>query len=308
MSSQFSRLIRFLQADDPLKGTHGDWSVLRVGRNRVWRAQAGPTTVYVKITDDARYYRRESHGLRISQQLADQRDWIVAPELVHADPAEHALVLSSLPGVSVAELLKNALRVDRNPFRRREPLDRFMNALSHVVRWLRAVHQVAATDRSVLFDHTTTHMRDRIHSKLQRAIQHGLLNTDEKILEAFRQLEVSEPDPEPHLVCGDATLGNFFWDGSRIGRIDFEDLGFGAGARDFSEIRQGLEYVASKRWYWSTRAATAVLPPRDNRNEDVLYRLEWALDRHWTDGRSTPTRRMRRLGGSIESMLHAVTG
>lgn len=306
VSSGYSKLIAFLQVNDPQRVAHEGMSVLRVGRNRVWRVETPVRTVFVKIMDTDPYHRRELHGLQLSQRLADQHDWIVAPQLLHSEAEQRALVTSSLPGTSVGRLLQLAFRADRNPLRRTGPVDRFHTALSHVLRWLEHLHGTDSIDPSVLFDHTTLHMRERILSKLRRAVDSGLLDCEDEVLKQFEDIEVPSPETEAHVICGDATLGNFFWDGERVGRIDFEDLGFGAPARDYSEIRQGLEYIAGKPWYRSTRRALELLPASGGGVQDTLYRLEWALDRHWPGGRTRQTRRMRQLRRSIERLVGAV--
>lgn len=302
----YDGLTRFLLDSDPARAAHGDWLVLRVGRNPVWRIQSRTGTFFVKIMRSPRYYQRERHGLEISQRLARQHDWINAPELIYTSEPEGALITSALPGVGVGRLLRSAFRVDRNPVRRTAPIEELARALSHVLRWLAALHREPVTCRELLFDHSCAHTRDRVLGKLERAVEHGVLELNDGVLHRFRELDVSASRPE-HLICGDATLGNFLWDGQRIGRVDFEDFGFGAPARDYSEIRQGLEAVGRKPWYWNAERAMAMLPATSGQIEDTLYRLEWALDRHWPGERTKPTRRMRALERNIQHMLDTIT-
>jgi aminoglycoside phosphotransferase (APT) family kinase protein len=306
-SGRYDGITRFLLDSDPVKAAHGEWAVLRVGRNPVWRIESRGGTFFVKIMKSPRYYQRERHGLEVSQRLARQHDWITAPELVYTNEGQGALITSALPGVGVGRLLRSAFRRDRNPFRRTAPIEEMLRAFSQVLRWLAELHRVPVTCSTLLFDHSITSMRDRILRKLNRAVEHGLLELNDCVLQRFRELQVSASQPE-HLISGDATLGNFLWDGQRIGRVDFEDLGVGAPARDYSEIRQGLEAVGHNRWYWSVDQAVVMLPPTSGRVEEALYRLEWALDRHWPGERTKPMRGMRALERDIYHMLEAITG
>jgi aminoglycoside phosphotransferase (APT) family kinase protein len=305
----YDDLTRFLIDSDPVKGVHGEWVVLRVGRNPVWRIQSRNEICFVKIMKDPRYYQRERHGFELSQQLAAQHDWITAPELVHTNETQGALITTAVPGIGVGRLLRAACRMDRNPLRRNGPIEEFLRALSFVLQWLAELHRTPVTCKNLLFDHSSTRVRERIIVKLNRALEHGVLEVDEGTLQRFRQLDVSVPEPASQLICGDATLGNFLWDGQRqrIGRVDFEDLGFGAPSRDFSEIRQGLEVAGRKPWYWNVDQARTMVPSSSGHVEEDLYRLEWALDRHWPGGRRKPTRRMRALERTVQHTLVAIT-
>jgi aminoglycoside phosphotransferase (APT) family kinase protein len=305
----YDGLTRFLLDSDPVKGVHGEWVVLRVGRNPVWRIQSRSATFFVKIMKDPRYYQRERHGFEVSQQLAAQHGWITAPELVHTNEAQGALITTALPGIGVGRLLRSAFRMDRNPLRRNAPIEEFLRALSLVLEWLAELHRMPMTSKDLLFDHSSTRVRERILVKLNRGLEHGVLEVDEQTLQRFRQIDVSVPEAANHLICGDATLGNFLWDGQRqrIGRVDFEDLGFGAPSRDYSEIRQGLEVAGKKPWYWNAGKAMTMVPSSSGHVEEDLYRLEWALDRHWPGGRTRPTRRMRALERSVQNLLAATT-
>jgi aminoglycoside phosphotransferase len=305
----YDGLIRFLLDADPVKGAHGEWIVLRVGRNPVWRIQSRSATFFGKIMKDPRYYQRERHGLEVSQRLAARHDWITAPELVHSNEAQGVLITTALPGTEVGRLLRSGFRMDRNPFRRTAAIEEFLRALSFVLRWLAELHRMPVTCKDLLFDHSSTRVRERILGKLNRGLEHGVLEVDEQALQRFRQLDGSVPEAAAHLICGDATLSNFLWDGKRqrIGRVDFEDLGFGAPSRDYSEIRQSLEVAGSTPWYWNVDQAMTMVSARRGHVEEGLYRLEWALDRHWPGGRRRPTRRMRALERTVQNLLAAIT-
>lgn len=300
-------LTTFLLQTDPVRGTYGGWEVLRVGRNPVWRIRREKQELFVKIMRDSRYYRRERHGLEVSRQLAKDHEWMVAPELVYADETQGALITTALPGTGFGRLLRAGFRMDRNPLRRAALMEHALRGLSHAIRWLAQLHQVPVTCRKLLFDHSISRVRDRVVGKLRRGIEHGVLSVSEEVLARLAALQLDKPTQPERLLCGDATLGNFLWDGRRIGRVDFEDMGFGAPDRDYSEIKQGLEIVVRKRWYWSVDRAIALLPRSNRPQEDTLYRLEWALDRHWPGGRTQPTKRMRALENSIQHSLAAVT-
>jgi aminoglycoside phosphotransferase len=304
----YDDLTRFLLDTDPAEASFGEWAVARVGRNPVWRAESPSETFFVKIMKDPRYYARERHGLEVSQRLASQHDWITAPDLVHADEATGALVTSALPGVGVGGLLRSAFRMDLNPLRRSGQVQELLRALSFVLRWVGELHRLPVSCKNLLFDHTSTRIRDRVLVKLERGIEHDVLAIDPAARERLSQLELPVPE-HLHLICGDATLGNFLWDGQRerIGRVDFEDFGFGSPARDFSELRLGLEAAGRKPWYWNVDRALAMVPSGDGPVEERLCRLEWTIDRHWPGRRREPTRRMRRLEREIRHMMHEIT-
>jgi aminoglycoside phosphotransferase len=304
----YDDLARYLLDTDPAKASFGDWAVARVGRNPVWRIESRREILFVKIMKDPRYYARERHGLEKSQRLASQHDWITAPDLVHTNEDTGALVTTALPGVGVGGLLRSAFRMDRNPLRRSGPMEELLRALSFVLRWLGELHRLPVTSKNLLFDHSSTRIRERILVKLDRGVAHEVLAVDGAAQERLGQLEMP-PSAPVHLICGDATLGNFLWDGrrGRIGRIDFEDIGFGSPARDFSEIREGLKTAGSKLWYWNVDQALAMVPSGGGPFDEGLCRLEWALDRHWPGGRRKPSRRMRRLERDIRAMLGAIT-
>jgi hypothetical protein len=304
---RYRDLTRFLLDADPVRGTYGGWDVLRVGRNPVWRVRYQGQEYFVKIMRDPRYSRREYHGLEVSRQLASKHEWIAAPELVYTDETRGALITTALPGRGVGSLLRAGFRKDRNPLRRAAPMEHALQGFSHVLRWLTQLHQMPVTCRDLLFDHSSARVRDRVAGKLRRGIEHGVLAVEEEVLARFTGMTLDAPQQPERLLCGDATLGNFIWDGRRIGRVDFEDMGFGAPDRDHSEIRQGLEVVARKPWYWSVDRIMALLPPIGRPVEDTLYRLEWAVDRHWPGQRTRPTKRMHALERSIQHMLAAIT-
>jgi aminoglycoside phosphotransferase len=303
----YADLIDFLRSEQPGRASIRDWQVVRVGRNRVWRAQSGQHRVFVKLAESTEYFRRECYGLHISQEMAHRNHWIVAPEIVYADAAQHAIIMTALPGEDVAQVMRLAFRMDHNPLRRTEAINGFLAALDHVVRWLSILHQFPFALANDLFDHSATRVRDRVLSKTRRAVQSKLLPADFEVLLTPVAALALPKDTPLGLITGDATLGNFLWDGRRIGRIDFEDLGLGDITREHTEVRQSLSMAGAKPWYWSTRPALAKLSARSERNQELLYRLEWALDRHWP-GRK-PARnnlRMRRLQRQIRRMLEAL--
>jgi aminoglycoside phosphotransferase (APT) family kinase protein len=302
----YEDLTSFLLETNPVSGAYAGWEVLRVGRNPVWRIQRGKQRLFVKIMRDSRYYRRERHGLEVSQQLARNHEWMAAPELVHTDETQGALITTSLPGTGVRKVLREAFRVDLNPFRRADRMDSALRGFAYVLRWLAQFHQMPVTCRELLFDHSHLRVRDRVLEKLRRGIEYGVLSVNDDVLTRFVELELAPRQPE-RLLCGDATIGNFLWDGTRIGRVDFEDLGFGAPGRDYSEIRQGLELLARKPWYWSVDRAIELLPRSSRLVEDTLYRLESVVDRHWPGRRTQPTTRMRALERSIQGLLATIT-
>jgi aminoglycoside phosphotransferase len=306
MALEFAGLVDFLNATDSRSAAYGKWSVRRAGRNRVWRAQAPDFTVYVKLADGAKYYARERYGLDISQQLAAQDERIAAPSVLYTNDAIGAIVASAVQGVRLDDLLKAGFRIDHNPLRSDRPMQAFVNSVAQARHWLEALHSLPVARKEILFDHTCAHMRDRILTKLQRAVEARLLYLEPQVLRGFGSMEVQALDSVERLICGDASLGNFLWDGERISRVDFEDLGFGAPARDYAEIRAGFQSTDQRFWYWSLRRALAALPPASGQTEETMYRLEWALDRHWPGPNTKPTEQTRRLTPQIESMVKSL--
>ena len=73
-------------------------------------------------------------------------------------------------------------------------------------------------------------------------------------------------------------MANFFIDGSRVGAVDFEDLGRGAMARDGATLRDDVERAFGLIHYRSDRAALAQVSFPPDITRDVVL-LELAVNR-----------------------------
>lgn len=222
------------------------------------------------------------------------------------DRDRRAIVTRALPGTDVDTLLRRALRIDKNPLRRRPPREQLTAALKAIVRWLSRFHAAGPEKEGTLYDHTPAAVRIRIEDKLKRAIEQELLAVDEAALDALREVKMPVEADRIRLLCGDATLGNFFWDGDRIGRIDFEDLGFGLPARDFFELGHCLDRASANRWYWSADSFSPLVPRSSDDHETTLYLLEWQVDLHWRAAFEGKDRKARRLADKVSETLEAI--
>jgi hypothetical protein len=279
--------------------TREGWTAERLGRNPVWRLTKGERTIYAKQAYGQRHYSRELYGLKLGARLAEAHPWITAAEFLYGDSEKHIIVTGAISGSGLGAIMRSAFRIDRNPFHRAGPIAAFKEGLDLALNWLRAFHSLPFESESFLFDHTAGNVRDRLVTKLERAITAGYLSIDSGTIRRLQSISIPRPTAPPTLISGDASIGNFIWDGMRIGRIDFEDIGFGSPAREFAEVRADLTAVKPKPWYWSTQEPATLLPPPESGIEALLNRLEWQLDRHWPDDGGPQTRRMRELAGDI---------
>jgi thiamine kinase-like enzyme len=80
------------------------------------------------------------------------------------------------------------------------------------------------------------------------------------------------------LVFGDVALGNFFFDGDRIGRIDFEDMGMGPPFLDTLLVRYHLELINSRLLYKNCSQLLEILAVSNLFPAyQLIYRLGFAL-------------------------------
>lgn len=310
MSGDYERVIADLQRNGSV--TDPTVTVERVGRNRVWRVEPEDPRqedYYVKIADEEAWFRREVLGLEIARYLANRHEWIMAPEVHYTDAKIRAIVLGPIRGVSGTEMIRDAFRLDRNPLHRQEPIQRFGHALRAMVKWIGALHESPLPDRlDPLVDHRFPSVRGRVLDKLRRALRATSLDASTERLLAVEHLPSPEGSDAGRLICGDATLGNFYWDGQRVGRIDFEDLGVGTVGRDFNTMRLWIKRVTEIPWYRSRDVPVTEIPGVDENPENTLHTLEWKLDYLWSAHQNGARKRMRKLVGEIQDLLDELTG
>lgn len=280
-----------------------------VGRNRVWKissADRGSEMFYVKIVRERSWYDREVRGLKIAGVLAERHDWITAPPLLYQDAERLAIVIGAIPGESGTSLIRRAYRMDKNPLRRRKAITPFLDGVRHAVEWLRLLHAHEYEEFEGLVDHRASSVAQRVVRKLERAVRATSLSIDSGKIDRLGSLGSAYPRGPASLICGDASLGNFFWDGERIGRIDFEDLGVGPAGRDFNTIRLYVSRITDLPWYWSDDEVESIVPDGEEGWEGALHTLEWKLDYHWGAHQRSSMRATGRLGGDISSLVDAL--
>lgn len=275
----------------------GGWWGDPIGRNNVWRLRSSDQTIYVKWTNHREHFDREVLGLQAAHELAEEHSWVAAAESLYVNPDMGVVVTSGLRGAKLSTHMRNAYRVDRNPLRRTRSLEMFRGGLQAAIDWLGLFHDCSVLAEPFLYDHTVRGSWRRLIWKLERTTDRPCAPDRDLVLQ-FIESEPPNHMGRTSLVCGDAGIGNFLWDGEHIGRIDFEDLGFGLPARDFVEVREDLAAVIRKPWYWSTQRAIDSVPLPGEEPEHLVYALEWAVDRHWPEvltDRWTPSARRLKL-------------
>lgn len=229
----------------------------RCGRNDVWRLiDTVSKRYYAKVWDDEDEFRRELVGLQLANELADGRSGFTSAEIVYVSEADLLFVTAELPGDPVIDLFRNAYRIDKNPLRRKRPIATFRAALQAVLSWLSAFHELSSPSVTPIYDHSDSSIRERINTKLNtvfRGQTFGARLGIQSIPCGFA------PQDDMGLVFGDVTLGNFFFDGERIGAVDFEDIGYGAPRRDFVGLRLELNWPFEKLHYWVDREVQFLL-------------------------------------------------
>lgn len=249
----------------------------RVGRNRVWRVESPRQGAhFLKICRDAADFERQTFGLRTAAALAASGPGCLAATVVAEDPARHLLVSTPIEGECLAEIFTDAFRWDRNPWARPAKVRRALDALAAVMRWLRAFHAApVAAAPAAAYDHTAAGTWRRIAHKLDAIEARSGLPAGQY---GWRDRTFTPPAAPVGLVFGDATLGNFFCDGDRVGAVDFEDVGTGDGARDQATLCRIIEMAFAQPHYRRVTAALDVVGRTRTPMHDCVD-LELEVDR-----------------------------
>lgn len=267
----------------------------RHGRKDVWRIETPAYgTVFVKVCRSQADFERERLGLDMAEAMAGRNDRFLAARRIQADPAHSVVVATRIAGKPVSALIRDGYRIDRNPLFRAAPRMLARCAVCALLAWLEAFRLGKPDDPSLLHDHSYDGIALRINHKLEQ--QHRD-STFARALGIEGQLLPPPSQASPVLQFGDVSMENFYFDGRRIGAIDFEDIGFGIPGRDHVILRARLARALSLPYYFSDPELLAVIPepsPLDQaivRTELDLLRYErealepapimrWRLDRH----------------------------
>ena len=268
---------------DTLNGVWGAYAAKKIGRNEVWEITTdAPAKLrcYAKWWPSTEMFHRELEGLRIVNTLAAGHDWITAAPIIVADATTGVIVVHEIRGVSGEELISRPLRrfcpSMNTPARQLEAV----NCLTMIRRFLEQLHRVNVPHSRHLANHGPAAVVARVNTLADRLRQHASLAH----LAMWTAFPVSLQDfriaDEPQLCVlhGDTSLRNFLVDGSRLGILDFEDLGVGPACRDLLWIDYCLKRYD---WMWHYRTAQGLRrlmsqPPIDP-GVRLLYRLEFLL-------------------------------
>jgi aminoglycoside phosphotransferase (APT) family kinase protein len=258
------------------------YAARKVGRNEVWeitRQAPARLRCYAKWWPSTEMFQRELEGLRIVNTLAARHDWIMAAPIIAADETTGVIVVDEIRGESGAELIARPLRRFRSSMTPARQPDA-VNCLAMIRRFLEKLHRVSVPDSSHLVSHGPATVAARINRTADRLRQHASLAH----LAVWKAFPLSLQDfriaDEPPLCVlhGDASPGNFLVDGSRLGILDFEDLGVGPACRDFLWLDYCLERFD---WMWHYRSAQGlrrvISQPAIDPGFRLLYRLDFLL-------------------------------
>lgn len=266
-----------------LNGVWGAYAAKKIGRNEVWEITTeapAKSRCYAKWWPSTEMFHRELEGLRIVNTLAARHDWIMAAPIVVADETTGVIVVQEICGTSAAELISRPLRRLRSsmntPARQREAV----NCLAMIGRFLEQLHRVDVPHSRHLAGHGPAAVVARVNRLADGLRAHASLGH----LAVWTAFPLSLQDfhiaDEPRLCVlhGDTSLVNFLSDGSRLGILDFEDLGVGPACRDWLWLDYCLEQYD---WRWHYRTAQdlrrVISQPPIDPGLRLLYRLEFFL-------------------------------
>jgi hypothetical protein len=258
------------------------YTARKVGRNEVWEITGcGPAggRSYAKWWPSPEMFQRELEGLRIVNSLATRHSWLMATTVIVADEATGVIVVRELCGVSGEELISRPLRRLRPAMNRAAQKRGAVRCLSMIVQFLEHLHRVPVQDSAHLTTHGPTAVVARVNELAERLRQHPLLEGE--IWNAFplclRDFPIADV-PRDCVLHGDPSPGNFIVDDSRLGVLDFEDLGVGPACRDLLWVDYCLEQYDRMWHYGSGEQLRRVIShiPMDP-GVRLLYRLEFLL-------------------------------
>jgi len=229
-------------------------TAVRVGRNDVWRIQqkrGDSPTYYAKYWNSKDYFQRELLGLRLMQNLAAQNDWIMAAEVEYISEPEGLIVTKQLSGCSFRHILESAFRVDKILSFGRAGENKAAVCLHTILDLLDLLHDQHVNNPLLLEDHGIDATMRRINRNLSRVHSIPDLSSQVYIGQLPKAIQICDQvdDLAKHLLFGDPSPDNIFFDGNRIGLIDFEDLGTGPSFRDSLLLHYHLELTSNRLQY-----------------------------------------------------------
>ncbi len=239
----------------------GNIHAARCGRNEVWRLtfEGSTPALYAKVWRTQAEFEIEKFGLMQAERLAAKDERFLAARCVFEDAKLGILVTEEIPGTPLATIVRDAYRLDKNPLASAERRETAHRALGLLLNWLDAFHNLPVPETGrVGYDHSVAGMAQRINAKLaQRYAGRSYAE----------RLGLAEPIEAPSsaapacLLFGDVSLANFYFDGSRIGAIDFEDIGVGPAARDLEVLRDQFRVAFTNLHYRGDPALLDSVPP-----------------------------------------------
>lgn len=262
----------------------GGLSAQAVGRNEVWRIQDERGEVFfAKRWKEPIAFQRELMGYKLALDLAEKIPVFMAADVMVADRQSGFIVTSGMKGKTASDLFREALRFDKNPVRRRDVIEEARRSIHSIVSWLKAFHLLAVDTDNVLYDHGPEEIVSRLNRKLRQAKGGASMGA---LLDIDGDLPLPEFSVDVGLIFGDATLGNFFFDGERVGAVDFEDVGVGPIQRDFSVLSDSIRGAMEGTLYYRDRKLLELIPgPSNPRLEEIIeleihiFRFEQLLKR-----------------------------
>ncbi len=249
----------------------------RVGRNPVWHLTAvDGRSAFVKVCHDDADFARQVFGLRVAGRMAASDARFMAAEVLTVDAGSRLLVTGPIGGAEVSHLFANGFRRDRNPFGRSPARAISREALRMVAAWLTAFHAQPVDASVPLYDHSRAAVWQRAATKLDALSRTTpLLSAHVGFSSRWRCVA---PPAAQGLVFGDATLANFFVDDGRVGAVDFEDVGRGAVARDWTTLHDEVARAFGHLRYRTDREALSHLSFQPDVTRELVL-LELAVNR-----------------------------
>ena len=244
----------------------------RVGRNEVWQIDSPDSPrLFAKIWRDPVAFERELFGLRAARVIAENGNAFMAAEIAFVDGDAGLIVTREMPGEPLSNWIKRAYRIDKNPLRWNiNRVRAARNGLKALLAWLDEFHCLDIPDQTPLHDHSTAGILKRIKAKLKST---NIGDPLPKSLDVADTIVGARIIGEQTLLFGDVTLDNFFFDGRRLGAIDFEDIGCGSAVRDYEVLRDSLAQAFRNIYYASDIQLVSSIPGLDSGDLDVV-RLE----------------------------------
>lgn len=257
------------------------YSVRKVGRNQVWEVtscEQSKKRCYAKWWPSPQMFQRELGGLDIINRLAARHSWLLPAPVIFADEANGVIVVREVHGVDGSHLISQALRRFQRTMKRET--EKAFRCLSLILQFLEQLHRVEVRDSSHLAAHDPMAVLDRVNGFAERLRNHPAWD-DAGVWDAFplslNDFQIAEM-PALCVLHGDPTPVNFIIDDSRVGVLDFEDMGVGPACRDLLWIDYCLEQY-DRMWHYRSGARLRRLVPQTATDPGVLllYRLECLL-------------------------------